>query len=83
MSTVDAATFKAKAEELLAKALQGDVTIIDKDGKRAVLMPCQGSVPDFQLYPEIDRLLLERLQARGVEPTDAQWDALTRAIPRE
>jgi hypothetical protein len=83
MITVDAATFKAKAEELLTKALQGDVTIIDKDGKRAVLMPCEGTQPDFQLSPEVDRLLVERLQAPGREPTEADWDALTRAIPRE
>lgn len=83
MSTIDAATFKAKAEELLAKALQGDVTIIDKDGKRAVLMPCAGAQPDFQLYPETDQLLLERLQTPGREPTDADWEALARGIPRE
>lgn len=83
MSTVDAATFKAKAEELLAKALQGDATIIDQDGKRAVLMPCEAAQPDFQLYPAVDRLLLERLQAPGREPTDADWEALTRGLPRE
>jgi hypothetical protein len=67
---------------LLAKALEGDVTIIDKDGKRAVLMPCEAAEPDFQVYPQIDKLLLERLQAPGREPTDADWEALARGIPR-
>jgi len=82
MSTVDAATFKAKADELLAKALNGDITVIDENGKRAVLMPCTGPAPDFQLYPEIDRLLKERLESSGQEPTDADWEALARSIPR-
>lgn len=83
MSTVDAATFKAKADELLAKALAGDVTIIDQNGRRAVLMPCEGAQPDFQLFPNVDRVLQERLQSSGAEPTEDDWQALMNAVPNQ
>ena len=63
VSKVDGATFKEKAGELLTKVLAGDITIIDHNGKRAVLMPYSGPAPDFQLYPETDKLLRERLEA--------------------
>jgi len=60
MSTVDVATFKARADELIAKAIAGEATVIEQDGKRAVLLPCEGSVPDFERDPETDRLLRQR-----------------------
>ena len=47
MSTVDVTTFKAHADELIAKAIAGEATIIVQDGKRAVLLPCEGAMPDL------------------------------------
>ena len=76
MSTVDVATLKARADELIAKAIAGEATIIEQNGKRAVLLPCEGIVPDFELDPETDRLLRERAQASGREPAPADWEAL-------
>ena len=82
MSTVDVATFKARVDELIAKAIAGEATVIEQDGKRAVLLPCEGSVPDFERDPETDRLLRQRAQAPGCEPTAADWDALRAAVRR-
>ena len=79
---MDAATFKANAAEFLAKALDGNVTIIDQGGKRAVLMKCDG-VPDVELFPNTDKLLAQRLAAEGGEPTEADWEALSRSMPIE
>ena len=80
MSTVDMATFKANVDELVTKALDGEVTVISQNGKRAVLMPCEGEAPDFQQSPVLDRLLQERLLSEGAEPTAADWDNLARSI---
>ncbi len=63
MSTVDVATLKERAEELIAKAIAGEATVIEQNGKRAVLMQCEGEAPDFELDPETDRLLQERIKA--------------------
>jgi len=82
MSTVDVATFKARADELIAKAIAGEATVIEQDGKRAVLLLCEGSVPDFERDPETDRLLRQRAQSSGREPTAADWDALRAAVRR-
>ena len=82
MSTVDVETFKAHAEELIAKAISGEATVIEQNGKRAVLLPCDGAAPDFELYPEMDRLLRERAQAPGREPTPADWEALRASARR-
>jgi len=82
MSTVDLATFKAKAEELLAKAMAGEATVIEQNGKRAVLLPCEGAVPDFEVDPETDQLLRERLQAPGREPSGGDWEALRQSVRR-
>jgi hypothetical protein len=82
MSTVDVATLKARAEELVAKAIAGEATLIEQDGKRTVLLPCEGSAPDFELDPETDRLLRERMQASGREPTSADWEALRQSVHR-
>jgi hypothetical protein len=62
VSTVDVATLKERAEELIAKAIAGEATVIEQNGKRAVLMPCEGVAPDFELDPETDRLLQERIK---------------------
>ena len=80
MSTVDVATLKARADELVAKAIAGEATLIEQNGKRAVLLPCEGAAPDFALDPETDRLLHERLQAPGRKPTTADWEALRRDV---
>ena len=80
MSTVDVATLKAHAEEFVAKAIAGEATMIEQNGKRAVLLPCEGAAPDFELDPETDRLLRERMQTPGREPTTADWEALRRSI---
>jgi len=82
MSTVDVATFKAHADELIAKAIDGEATVIEQNGKRAVLLPCEGAVPDFELEPETDRLLRDRAQASGREPTPADWAALRASVHR-
>ena len=80
MSTVDLATFKANVDALVSKALEGEVTVIDQNGKCAVLMPCEGSVPDLQRFPQLDRVLQERLQAQGAEPTAEDWERLARSV---
>ena len=82
MSTVDVAALKAHAEEFVAKAIAGEATVIEQNGKRAVLLPCEGIAPDFELDPETDRLLRERMKASGREPTTADWDALGRDVRR-
>jgi antitoxin (DNA-binding transcriptional repressor) of toxin-antitoxin stability system len=80
MSTVDVATLKAHAEQLVAKAIAGEATLIEQNGKRAVLMPCEGAAPDFELDPETDRLLRQRVQAPGSAPATADWEALRRSV---
>ena len=82
MNTVDIATLKAHAEELVAKAIAGEATVIEQNGRRAVLLPCQGIVPDFEQDPETDHLLRERMQAPGREPSAADWDELRRSVCR-
>ncbi|MGO9199001.1 MAG: hypothetical protein ACLQM8_00460 [Limisphaerales bacterium] len=82
MSTVDVATLKARAEELVAKAIAGEATLIEQNGKRAVLLPCEGVAPDFELDPEMDRLLRERVEAPGRGQTAADWEALRRDVHR-
>ncbi len=59
------ATLKAHAEELIAKAIAGEATVIEQNGRRAVLLPCEGDAPDFELDGDTNRLLRERLQAPG------------------
>jgi hypothetical protein len=83
MSTVDVATFKARADELIAKAIAGEATVIELNGKRAVLMACESEGPDFELRPELDGLLRERASAPGREPTAADWEALRTGIDRQ
>jgi PHD/YefM family antitoxin component YafN of YafNO toxin-antitoxin module len=82
MSTVDVATLKARAEEFIAKAIAGEATVIEQNGKRAVLLPCEGIAPDYELDPETDRLLRERMAAPGRQPTEADWDAVRRSLRR-
>ena len=82
MSTVDVATFKAQAEELIAKAIAGEASVIEQNGKRAVLLPCEGAAPDLELEPETDALLLQRINAAGGAPTAADWQALRQSIRR-
>ena len=82
MSTVDVATLKARADELIAKAIAGEATIIEQNGKRAVLLPCEGAAPDFELDPQTDELLRQRVQAPGGEPTAADWQELRQSIHR-
>ena len=82
MSTVDVATLKARAEEFVAKAIAGEATLIEQNGKRAVLLPCQGLAPDLALDPETDQLLRLRIEASGREPTSADWAALRRNVRR-
>ena len=57
MSTVDVATLKARAEEFVAKAIAGEATLIEQNGKRAVLLPCPGIAPDFELDPAMDSVV--------------------------
>jgi len=65
MSTVDVATLKAHAEQLVAKAIAGEPTLIEQNGKRAVLLPGESAAPDFELDPDMDRLLRQRVKASG------------------
>jgi hypothetical protein len=76
MSTVDVSTFKARAEELVAKAIAGEATIIEQNGRRAVLLPCDGTGPDVELDPVMDAFLRERSRVPGREPTTADWELL-------
>lgn len=80
MSTVDVATFKERADELIAKAIAGEATMIEQGGKRAVLVPCEGALPDFAERPQLDALLRERAQEPGREPTPADWEALRASV---
>ncbi|MSU36423.1 MAG: hypothetical protein EXS36_15270 [Pedosphaera sp.] len=82
MSTVDVPTLKARAEELIAKAIAGEATVIEQNGKRAVLLPCEGEAPDFELDRETDQLLRERAEAPGHEPTAVDWQALRQSVRR-
>ena len=83
MSTVDVATLKARAEEFVAKAIAGEATLIEQNGKRAVLLPCPGIAPDFELDPAMDRLLRQRVDAPGHEPTTADWEDVRRNVHRQ
>ena len=76
MAAVDVATFKEQAEQLFAKAVAGEATVIEQNGHRAVLLPCDGDLPDFILYPKLDALLQERLKLPAREATEADWQAL-------
>ena len=80
MSTVDVATLKARADELIAKAIAGEATIIEQNGKRAVLLPCEGLAPDFELDRQTDQLLRARVQASGAEPSAADCEALRQSV---
>ena len=80
MSTVDVATLKARAEEFVAKAIAGEATLIEQNGKRAVLLPCQGIAPDFALDPETDRLLRQRVD-KSNRGTDSGGAAHRRGEP--
>ena len=82
MSTVDVATLKAHAEELIAKAIAGEATVIEQNGKRAVLLPCEGIAPDFELDPETDQLLRARAGAPGRQPTAGDWETLRQSVQR-
>jgi hypothetical protein len=82
MSTVDVPTLKARAEELIAKAIAGEATVIEQNGKRAVLLPCEGTAPDVVLDRGTDQLLRERAEAPGREPTAADWQALRQSVRR-
>jgi len=82
MSTVDVATLKERAEELIAKAIAGEGTVIEQNGRRAVLLPCEGALPDLAVDPDTDRLLRERAQSAGREPTAEDWKALREQIGR-
>lgn len=68
--------------ELIAKAIAGEATVIEHNGRRAVLLPCEGMLPDFERDPETDRLLRERAQAVGQEPTAADWETLCASVRR-
>ena len=82
MSTVDVATLKARAEEFIAKAIAGEGTVIEQNGKRAVLLPCEGLAPDFETHPEVDQLLKQRAADTGSEPGAADWESLRQSLPR-
>jgi hypothetical protein len=83
MGTIDVTTLKAHAEEFIAKAIAGEATIIEQNGKRAVLLSGEGIVPDFELDAATDRLLRERAQASGREPTPADWELLRQDVLRK
>mgnify|MGYP003351140659 CR=1 FL=1 len=76
MSAVDIETFKNRAEEFVAKAIAGEPTIIEQQGKRAVILSCGDEIPDFETYPDTDALLRKRLQSEGREPTPSDWQKL-------
>jgi hypothetical protein len=82
MSTVDVATLKAHAEELIAKAIAGEGTVIEQNGQRAVLLPCEGLGPDLEVDPNTDQILRDRAHAPGGEPCAADWESLRQSIRR-
>ena len=82
MSTADVATFKAHADELIVKAIAVEATVIEHNGKHAILLPCEGTIPDSKLDPEADRLLQDRARAPGPEPAAADWAAMRTTIPQ-
>jgi hypothetical protein len=80
MASIDVATLKQHAEELFAKAVSGEATVIEQNGKRAVLLPCDNARPDFELFPELDALIRERVNAPAREATESDWEALRRRV---
>jgi hypothetical protein len=78
MSAIDVETFKKHAEEFVVKAIGGEATIIERNGRRAVLMPC-----DSEKFPQTDALLKERLNAPGKEADAEDWSALRDRISQE
>ena len=78
MSAIDVETFKKHAEEFVVKAIAGEATIIERNGKRAVLMPC-----DSEQYPETDSLLKQRLDAPGKEATAEDWSSLRERLSQK
>lgn len=80
MASIDVATLKQNAEELFAKAVAGQATVIEQNGKRAALVPCNDVAPDFELFPELDALLQERLRTPAREATEADWQALRNSV---
>jgi PHD/YefM family antitoxin component YafN of YafNO toxin-antitoxin module len=80
MSTVNVATLKERAEELIAKAIGSEATVIEQNGKRAVLLPCHGFAPDCEVDRETDQLLRARMGSSGREPITADWDAMRQRV---
>jgi hypothetical protein len=76
MSAIDVATLKEHAEEFFAKAVAGEATLIEQNGKRAVLVPCDEGQPDFDLYPQLNALVQKRLREPAKEATGEDWEAL-------
>jgi len=83
MRTVTVSILKTEADELVAKAIAGEATIIEQGQKRAVLLPCEGDAPDFELFPQADRLLRQRLGSAGDEPTAADWLSLRECLAEQ
>jgi hypothetical protein len=80
MASVDVATLKQRAEELFAKAVAGQATVIEQNGKRAVLLRCDEGGPDFELYPDVDATLRDRAKSPGREATEKDWDNLRKRV---
>ena len=78
MSAIDVETFKKHAEEFVVKAIGGEATIIERNGRRAVLMPC-----DSEQFPQTDALLKERLNTQGKEATIGDWSALRKRLSQK
>jgi hypothetical protein len=76
METVNLATLKEKAEQLFARAIAGEPTIIEQDGKRTLLLCCPGAIPDFVLYPQLNALIEERIHEPAREATERDWEML-------
>lgn len=78
MSAIDLETFKKHAEEFVVKAIGGEATIIERNGRRAVLMAC-----DSEQFPQTDALLKERLNAHGKEAAAEDWSALRKRLSQK
>ena len=61
--------------ELIAKAIAGEPTVIEQNGKRAVLLPCEGLSPDhFYLHTGEEVQILAVLHgARDLSSIVAEW----------
>lgn len=80
MSMIDVETLRNRADELVAKAISGEPTVIEQNGRRAILLACEGDSFDFESNASLDRLLRQRISEDGAEPRADDWARLRASL---